>query len=220
MASDCRILFGGTFDPPHLGHQELIGAAKAYHPSAILHVIPSLVPPLRDGEKKDVLTSYEHRLAMCKLAFAHPIEADLTGNKTLSYTVDQVKWFHERYPSDQLILLIGQDQLENFSNWRAPIEILELANLLIAPRTSDLSLDAAITQCGEALNLNLIKDQARFLLKRRNGTTGYMEKLPMMHHDARSSELRLAMVPNELHPAVYQYIQKHHLYMNQILTET
>ena len=123
-------VFGGEFDPPHLGHLAVVRAARDQLALDRLLVIPTGRPPHRDASP----TPGEDRLRMAQLAFAGEpgvevsrIELDREGP---SYTVDTLRALA---PLGELVLIVGADQCD-LRSWREPDEILRLASLAVAPR--------------------------------------------------------------------------------------
>ena len=118
-------IFGGTFDPPHLGH--LILAAEALNQLQLSRVVWVLTPQ-PPHKLDDQITALEHRLEMLK----HAIQA--SSNFELStieverpgphYTLDTIDLLQARYPFDQLLLLIGGDSLHDLPNWHCPNELI------------------------------------------------------------------------------------------------
>lgn len=128
-------VFGGTFDPPHLGH--LVVASDACGALGLDRVlwIPSAVPPHKAGT---VQAPAEARLEMVRAAIegdsrfqADDIELRRPGP---SYTVDTLRSLAERHPGAELVLLIGADNLREIPGWREPGEILRLARLAVLSR--------------------------------------------------------------------------------------
>lgn len=128
-------LFGGTFDPPHLGHLAL--AEWARQDLALDRVIfmPAGQPPHKRGRR---LSPAAHRLAMTRLAvrghrgFAvSDLEARRDGP---SFTVDTLRHLRAAHPGARLFLLMGADSLDDFATWREPAAIARLATLVVATR--------------------------------------------------------------------------------------
>jgi nicotinate-nucleotide adenylyltransferase len=128
-------VFGGTFDPPHLGH--LVVASDACEALGLGRVlwIPSAVPPHKLGTVK---ASAEARLEMVRAAVegdsrfeADDVELRREGP---SYTVDTLRELAARHPGDELVLLIGADNLREIPGWREPDEILRLARVAVLSR--------------------------------------------------------------------------------------
>jgi nicotinate-nucleotide adenylyltransferase len=128
-------LFGGTFDPPHVGHLAL--AEWARESLRLDHVlfVPAGQPPHKGRAR---LSSVAHRLAMTRLAVrdnraftVSPLEALRDGP---SFTVDTVRALRRREPRARIFLLMGADSLEEFPTWRDPEAILAFATLAVALR--------------------------------------------------------------------------------------
>jgi nicotinate-nucleotide adenylyltransferase len=142
-------IFGGTFNPPHLGH--LVCAQEAYVQLGLDQVmlIPARVPPHKPVEDEP---GAEHRLELCRLAvlgderFAvSEIEINRPGP---SYTVDTLAELHSRAPDNELFLIVGGDIAAGFAQWHQPERVLSLATLAVAKRrgTSRRSVNAALEQ--------------------------------------------------------------------------
>jgi nicotinate-nucleotide adenylyltransferase len=128
-------VFGGTFDPPHVGH--LIVAQDVVEKLALdrLLMIPAAEPPNKPEPPR---AAAELRARMLDAAVGeHPklelsrIELERGGT---SYTVDTLEALGARSPKDQLFLLIGVDQLRSFASWRAPARVASLARLVVMSR--------------------------------------------------------------------------------------
>jgi nicotinate-nucleotide adenylyltransferase len=128
-------IFGGSFDPPHVGH--LLAAVDAFEALQLdkLIFVPAAIQPL----KSDVVATPAHlRLAMVKLLvgaderFAvDAVEIDRAG---LSYTVDTLETFAQRFPKAERFFLVGEDAMAAFGAWKRPQQILTLARLAILRR--------------------------------------------------------------------------------------
>jgi nicotinate-nucleotide adenylyltransferase len=196
-------IFGGTFDPPHVGH--LLAASDAIEHLGLdrLVFVPAAVQPLKAG--KDTAGRAD-RLAMVRLTTrgdsrldTDSVELDRDG---LSYTVDTLREFGRRYPSAERYFLVGADVLATFGKWREPHSVLELATLAILTRRSD-SDDAVV---GHALAGSL--DEA---LARRSTV------VPTRRIDVSSTEIRdRVQSGRSIHgfvtDAVAEYISSHGLY--------
>ena len=132
-------IFGGTFDPPHVGHVAVAGdVADALTLDRVLW-IPAGIPP-----HKDVVgvTAAPLRLEMARAAAqADPrFEAsDLElGRAGPSYTVDTLRALRARHPGARLFLIVGADQIRTFEHgWKEPREILRLATLVLLDREGE-----------------------------------------------------------------------------------
>jgi nicotinate-nucleotide adenylyltransferase len=124
-------LFGGAFDPPHLGHLALVRAACERFGLERLVVVVTGDPP-----HKEVETDAETRFALAELAFGGLPGVELSRHELdragPSYTVDTARWAEERW--GDVVVLVGADELAGFASWRAPDEILEHVRLGVATR--------------------------------------------------------------------------------------
>jgi nicotinate-nucleotide adenylyltransferase len=136
-------IFGGTFDPIHVGH--LILAEQCREQGRLDQVW--FVPAYRPPHKPDVRVSpFGNRVEMLALAVAgHPafrvdqLEKDRDGP---SYTVDTLDELYRRHPADDFLLLIGSDTLADLAKWRAPERIVAQAGLLVVTRPGSAVLSA------------------------------------------------------------------------------
>ena len=129
-------LFGGTFDPPHVGH--LLAAVDAYEELSLdrLVFVPAAIQPLKAAK---ITAPAEARLAMIRLLAAEDDRFDVDpieiGRKGLSYSVDTLRAYAGRDPDAERFLLVGSDVLASFDRWREPETVLQLARLAIMNRT-------------------------------------------------------------------------------------
>ena len=122
-------IFGGTFDPPHLGH--LILAAEALSQLQLDRMLWVLTPqPPHKPERP--ITALPHRLEMLKRAIGSApgfelstIEIDRPGPH---YTLDTVDLLQTKFPSARLVLLIGGDSLRDLPAWSRPDELITAVN--------------------------------------------------------------------------------------------
>lgn len=137
--SEYRIgIFGGTFDPPTIGHAELVAHAAAQPELREIWVIPNGNPP-----GKQPVASWEKRLEWCRQSFGNlpkvrvmDLEPD-TGSPNVTFTT--LKGIKTQMHNVDLTLLMGMDQFENFPNWAYSDEISYLADLAIMPRDERVS---------------------------------------------------------------------------------
>jgi nicotinate-nucleotide adenylyltransferase len=128
-------VFGGTFDPVHLGH--LILAEQCREQGRLDQVL--FVPAARPPHKRDQeLTPFAQRMEMLQLAIAgqpafqvDELEKDRPGP---SYTADTLEELHRRQPDAELFLLVGGDALRDLPSWHEPQRILARAKLLVMAR--------------------------------------------------------------------------------------
>ena len=129
-------IFGGTFDPIHIGHLIVAEEARAYlHLNRVIFV-PARVSPFK---LQGTAFSPEDRFHMVELAIqdnpyfaASRVDIDRQGP---SFTVDTLRAMHRQYgPQAQLFFIMGADSLQGMGAWRAPEEIIRLAQLIAISR--------------------------------------------------------------------------------------
>lgn len=127
-------IFGGTFDPLHVGHLNAVQLLDRAIHFDVLHWVLSARPP----HKEDVSAPIEHRFAMLQLALqSEPrfIADDREiARHTPSYTVDTVDSFREQYPQANLMVIIGADSLLNLPRWHRYDELVEKVNWVVIRR--------------------------------------------------------------------------------------
>ena len=140
-------VFGGTFNPPHIGHRAAAEAASRALKLDRLFVIPAAIPPHKELPANTAKP--EDRLAMARAAFCGmdcaevlDIELERGGN---SYTVDTVDALRSRYPDAEMFLLMGTDMFLSFLTWREPEVIASLAAVVCMARVrADKALSAQL----------------------------------------------------------------------------
>jgi len=131
-------IFGGTFNPIHLGH--LRAAEEAAELLALERVlfVPSADPPHKEGGAADPLAPAKLRLDWVRLAIAgnprfeaEPLEVERGGR---SYSVDTLRELGRRLAPERPIFLIGHDAFALVDTWREPEAIFELAHFAVIVR--------------------------------------------------------------------------------------
>lgn len=200
-------IYGGTFNPPHLGHVTAARAVFELLKLDRLLVIPAGLPPHKD--LPDHSPTATQRLEMTRLAAEQmgldgkvevvDIELSRAGK---SYTSDTLAQLKERYPDDELWLLMGTDMFLTLQAWHAPEEILSLAGIAAFGRT-------------EADTEELFSVQRDYLYKTYPQARIFTLTIPGVI-DVSSTELRQKLAAGEggalLPPAVYGYILRQGLY--------
>lgn len=131
-------IFGGTFDPPHVGH--LLAAEDAYDRLSLDRIIfvPAASQPLKVGR---AVAAQDQRLAMVRLLAEGDVRFDVSTIELeragLSFTVDTLAHFAAIYPAAERFLLLGADVLATFAQWREPKRVLELARPVILEREGE-----------------------------------------------------------------------------------
>lgn len=135
-------IFGGTFDPVHLGHMVIAEQVMGELNLAHVKFVPGGIPPHK--EASSVRASAMDRLAM--------VEAAIEGNERFSvdrveidaghpmYSVETVSILKERFPEDDLFFITGADEVSNLLSWKEPDRLLEQVMMVAATRPGyDLS---------------------------------------------------------------------------------
>ena len=128
-------LFGGTFDPPHVGHLVLAECAREWLRLDEVRFIPAGQPPHKPGSR---ITRASERVAMARLAVrgnrAFAVSTLETRRGGPSFTIETLRRVADERPRARLFLLMGADSLDDFTTWREPQAILRLATLVVAAR--------------------------------------------------------------------------------------
>lgn len=193
-------LFGGTFDPPHLGH--LILASEAQSQLDLTRLLWTVTPD--PPHKQDqFITPLEHRLAMVRLAIEDnpafelsEIELERPGPH---YTVDTIRILAEQNPGAEIVPIIGGDSLHDLPRWHHPQEFVYRAHWVGVMRRpgEDTNLDAlerelpGISSKVHYVDAPLLEIASREIRERASAGKPYRYYLP---------------VP------VYRYINEHQLY--------
>ena len=124
-------IYGGTFNPPHLGHIRAAVTAVEALKLDLLLVIPDRIAPHKQLPEDSA--SPEQRLQMLQLALAEKEKIQVSDlelrREGKSFTYETVEQLRREYPDDELILLMGTDMFLSFHQWREPERILAQASL-------------------------------------------------------------------------------------------
>ena len=199
-------IYGGTFNPPHLGHMAAARTAVDALKLDKLLLMPAAVPPHKTLPENT--PDQAHRLAMVEqmadalempgVVEVSTLELEREGK---SYTSDTLEELHRRYPGAELWLLMGTDMFLTLHQWHDAKTILRLAKICAFGRTD---------QDGEAV----FAPQREFLKKEYHAQTATIT-LPGLV-DVSSTQLRELLQRGRgaeyLLPAVYGYILMNKLY--------
>lgn len=194
------VIFGGSFDPVHAEHVNMVRAAQeALSPDKVI-VMPAFIPPHKQDR---ALASPQDRLNMAKLAFAGIKNCEVSAYELnaggTSYTYLTLGYLHGKYPGAQLYFLVGADMLKDFYTWKQPETILSLAELAVCNREGD--------------KVGYSAEQLRFFAKFRKKFIG----IEYTGRDISSTKARvLAAFGEDLKPYlpfdVIDYIEANELY--------
>ncbi len=132
-------IFGGSFNPPHIGHLIVAEFIREEANLDKIIFIPCASPPHKQNQNYlSQMASPLHRFEMVKIAIngnpffeVSDIEIKRGG---ISYTIETVNFLVEKFPDREFYLLIGADQFEEFHTWREPDEIVKKVHLLVFNR--------------------------------------------------------------------------------------
>lgn len=129
-------IYGGSFDPPHIGHRVLVVEAAESLKLDRLFIVPTGIQPLKADKRGGA--SPDQRLAMAKLAFSGlpgiQVDESECRRPGLSFTVDTLESYSKEYPGATLHLIVGRDSYKSFAKWKNPDRIRELAQIAILER--------------------------------------------------------------------------------------
>lgn len=131
-------VFGGTFDPVHIGHKRILRAAGKLLGLDRAFIVPAKEPPHKEGVK---ITSGEHRLEMCKTAFSGLPKAVVSDweltREGKSYSYDTVAGIHNLFPDAKIFFIMGSDMFLSIDTWHNAEELLKLCIPVCMPRNGD-----------------------------------------------------------------------------------
>jgi nicotinate-nucleotide adenylyltransferase len=193
-------IFGGTFDPPHLGH--LILAAEALAQLDLDRLLWVLTPS--PPHKQDrLITSLDHRLAMVRLALANSPEFELSkvdmDRPGPHFALDTVKILADQNPGANLVYLMGGDTLRDLPLWHRPADFVAACHLI-----------GVMRRPGEAIDLPGLD-------KRFPGLAARVRFVEAPLIDISAHEIRARIAGGRpfryfLPPEVYRYILEQALY--------
>jgi nicotinate-nucleotide adenylyltransferase len=198
--SDGIGVFGGTFDPPHLGHLILAEEAQAQLKLRRLLWVLTASPPHKDDNE---VTAASQRFEMVRLAIqGNPafelstVDMDRPGPQ---FTADTLKLVHVAHPGERIALIIGGDSLRELPTWHNPADVLEEADELAIMRRPGNEIDLT----------ELERELPGITLKVRFVDAPLLEVASHeIRERARSGRPFRYYVPS----AVFDYINKHSLY--------
>ncbi|HWX54428.1 MAG TPA: nicotinate-nucleotide adenylyltransferase [Verrucomicrobiae bacterium] len=167
-------IFGGTFDPVHVGHLAVARAAADKFDLGRIYFVPAETPPHKLGKE---VAAFQHRFAMLALATADDprfvpslLEAHSAEPNYSIQTVRRLK--NTLRKSDKLYFLIGIDAFKEISAWRRPVELLSQCDFIVASRPGH-----SLAEVGEALP-EALRPSAEALQKLRRQRAGSTIVLP------------------------------------------
>ena len=175
-------LYLGTFNPIHNGH---IALANYFINNTDLDEVWVVLTPQNPFKKNNNLIQDNHRLEMANNTFNHlknikvsDIEFQLDKP---NYTIDTINRLSKDFPHQQFTLLIGEDNLVNFHHWKDYSKILDLVEVYVYPRTTDINIDQELITNNKIIILDAPKietssDQIRKRIKEGDDIQSYLPK--------------------------------------------
>ena len=140
-------IFGGSFDPIHLGHLWIAQAAVESLQLSEIRWIPAATSPLK---RNGTVASDENRLQMVRLAVSGNEKFVLDDREIqrgeISYTVDTIAEIKAEQPDDDFFLIIGADSLSTFGRWHQPSRLLDMVIPAVVARGGDPPIDFSILE--------------------------------------------------------------------------
>ncbi len=235
-----RVWLGGSFDPIHLAHLQMI--THVYH--ELMRAFPNVdiiakLLPTAGSPLKTKPTSNQQRLEMLRLAiddvpFLSIDETELQCQPPV-YSFHTLSEFKQRYPNDLLIFILGQDSVEQLDRWYRGFELLSLTNLWVLPRPALGSLSQnlhqnlnqnALANTDKPPSINIDNRLVPFIIHSPkdliNQTTNHIYIDKFVVPDIASRDIRAWIYSTEaeqrqqarlsLPSQVYRYIVEHQLY--------
>lgn len=211
-----RVFFGGSFDPVHEGHLDILRhvyRTLSAQPTAFeLSFLPTAGNPFKDNP-----TNPTHRLAMldlaCKILKSENIFAQICPLEIHQtppvYTIDTVKYLNEKYPNDTLIFVMGGDSLASLHLWKAFEEIFQFVKIWAFARVGTTGeIDEQIKNQLSDDFVNVINGQKSI----------FYDRTPIVA--VSSSQIRTSLAndehPPHLPPPILNYIKNHQLYKSVV----
>lgn len=204
--SDRCGIFGGTFDPIHIGHVETVRQVMQQTGLPLVRYIPAAIPPHRPRPG----TSAEQRLAMVDLALQDQrdmiVDARELRRRGHSYTVDTVESLQGEFPDIDFSLILGLDALLGFDRWHRWQELLSLVGIYVMVRPG-YALPDPLPDWWQVADASAPDSLA----------AGKIQAISIDPVDVSATGIREGIRAGEdqhhvLHPEVWQYIQIHKLY--------
>ena len=213
-------IFGGTFDPIHNGH--IYPVLEAANQTGIHNI--ALMPNYLPGHKNAASSSSEHRLAMVKrvceqfpIFYPEPFEIE---QAKVTYSIDTLLVFRQKYPDTPLCFFIGSDSLYSLPSWHRWQELLGLCHFVVCQRPCDLAHYQSSAHWPTVQRL-LQQYQVTQAEKLHSSVAGCIYLANTSEINLSSSQIRAQLAQgqsphNVLPSAINQYIEQHKLYQQSV----
>lgn len=194
-------IFGGTFNPPHIGHLILAETAADNLELDRVYFVPAAEPPHKVGMPR---APVEDRVRMVAVSIAGNDRFKLSRKDVdrpgPHYAVDMLKLFRYEYPDADLFFLMGSDSLRDLLAWHNPEGIIEMAELVVMQRPSIYPDLASLTK-----ELPALLSRLYFL----NAPEIEVSSTQIVNLLKEKRSVRYRVVPD-----VLEYLMEHKLYTN------
>ena len=206
-----EFIFGGSFDPIHRGHINVIEKLREFCPSWPIRLLPCSVPALKNLTS----ASFEQRVEMLKIATKaiENIVIDKRENKRdgKSFTLDSLQSLVQEYPKRKFALVVGGDTLNTMNQWHQWQQLSNYCHLLLVnrPGTVISDIQESMAQMGFSCAINVQKLEKT--------PSGHYYCLNIKEKDVSSTEIRTQLADglsmNKFIPdCVSDYIKKNRIY--------
>ena len=195
-------VYGGAFNPVHLGHKQIVEQLQSNYNFDKILVIPSKISPHKSSKN---LVSAEHRLNMCKLAFENINICEICDieikNEGVSYTYKTLEMLEDTYKDAEFYLVCGSDMFLSLLNWKEYKKLFSYAKIIAFIRDNE--------------SISIINDY-----KERIEEYGACVEICKAEILPYSSTLIRELIINNYNfekyvsKEVYNYIKEHNLYKN------
>ncbi len=180
-------IFGGSFDPVHLGHITTLLEIKKSHNFDEIIFIPTFIT----NSTKKIVATPEQRIKMLDISLdKHNLKIDLREiqRKGTSYTVDTLRSLRQEFSKADLVLILGSDAFHTLSAWREYKQILDFCNIIILKRDGH-PFDDLVKSTPKFLSEKITKDVTVFDSKRYGN---------ILYEDAMEIKISSSMVREKL----------------------
>ena len=199
-------IFGGSFDPVHLGHLALANCCLEQAALDALWFVPAASQPLKP---RGPIASNEDRLAMLKLVAETNPEFEVSDMELqrggISYTAETLEEIQQQNPEAELFFPMGADSLIDLPRWHRATDVCQLAVPLVVHRPGSPEPDFDV--------LKNVVDEERLQLIRQSQIE--MPAIPISSTEIRKQIATDGNWQESLAPEVGEYIRKHQLYQNK-----
>lgn len=224
------LVYGGTFDPPHLGHRHCLEQAVQAFPQADILVLPGYQPAGAGGDHKLAVSAFAHRMAMSRINFSglnldgQKLEvSELEKNLPVpNFSFRTMIRIRQEFPDCFPLFVMGDDQWEAFSRWKHPEVFLRETSVLVVPRSEradivslrnnslamlkHLQIEAKLAYEGGPLDL--VGSGRRIWI---SDTLPYQVSSTHIRNHIEATQDR-TLNSEFLHAGVLRYIEQHQLY--------